>query len=400
MKFNTAFVNPFFINGFTWLLVFLVYQLRWSALCPRLSEEMLMFLFTTIVISFLCGFWVYKRGVIKPRLLEKVRIKSLVIWSLFFYLLLFVEAFVQGGTPLMSYVNGSLNISYKEFGLPVVHVLVVNGFSCVILYAFYSYVSVKNNAIRGKHLRLKLVLLIAVDMFAFILMFNRGALLANFAGIFLMMLAVSKKVWLLILKLTAIGLVILFTFGYMGNMRFGKDRMDAILKIGGITNEFRRSAIPSEFAWAYLYISTPLANTQNTINKNRGVSGDSEDLEKLITYEFTPEIISKRIGTDGNRIKSAKLIEDNLTVSSVYGRGYNYFGWASLWMIFGFIMLFATVNIKIIPQHSDYYFPMIVSLDIILIMNLFDNMLIFMGLVPQLFAWLILYLFERRSAIR
>lgn len=400
MKFNTAFVNPFFINGFTWLFVLLVYQLRWSTLCPRLSEEMLTFLITTVIISFICGFWVYKKGIIKLRLLDKVRIKSLLLWSLSFYLLFFVEAFAQGGIPLLSYINGSLDISYKEFGLPIVHVLVVNGFSCVILYAFYSYVSIKNNAIRGKHMRLKLFLIITVDMLAFVLMFNRGALLANFTGIFLMMLAVSKRVWLLMLKLTAIGLAILFTFGYMGNMRFGKDRMDAILKIGGITNEFRRSAIPNEFAWAYLYIATPLANTQNTINKSRGVSGDSEDLEKLITYEFTPEIISKRIGADGNRIKSAKLIEDNLTVSSVYGRGYNYFGWTSLWMIFGFIMLFGAVNLKIIPQCSNYYFPMIVSLDIIMIMNLFDNMLIFMGLVPQLFAWLILYLLERRRVIK
>ena len=50
------------------------------------------------------------------------------------------------------------------------------------------------------------------------------------------------------------------------------------------------------------------------------------------------------------------------------------------------------ININIIPKKSRYYFPMIVSVDIIVVLNLFDNMLTFMGLVPQVFIFLLLYL--------
>lgn len=38
---------------------------------------------------------------------------------------------------------------------------------------------------------------------------------------------------------------------------------------------------------------------------------------------------------------------------------------------------------------------MIVSVDIIVVLNIFDNMLTFMGLVPQVFIFFLLYLFSR-----
>ncbi len=397
-SFNTGFVNPFFLNGATWVLVYLVYQLQWSNLCPKLSDGLQIFLLSTVLISFVIGFIIWKRNSIRFHLLDKVSMKPLLAWSLILYLLLGVEILAQGGFPLLSYMSGSMTVNYKEFGLPVVHVIVVNGFSCLILFIYYSYISLRGHSRRDRICRFRLISLLCVDMLAFVVMFNRGALLACLAGIFIMMLAVSRHVWWLMVKLVAIGLLVLFAFGYMGNIRFGKNKMDMILKVGGITEQFRKSSIPNEFAWGYIYIATPLANTQNTINRSRGVSGDSEDLQNLVANEFMPEIFSKRFGEErGKKMHKATLIEKNLTASSIYGRGYSYFGWGSFWMIFGFLVLFVVVNMKIIPQQSKYYLPMIVTLDIIVVMNLFENMLVFMGLVPQVAVWIAFYLIGRKK---
>ncbi len=395
IRFNTAFVNPFFINGFTWLLVLLVYQLRWSTLCPRLSEEMLTFLITTVVISLLCGFLLQKKGFNKFYLLRRVRLKPLWVITTILYILLCIEIIAEGGFPLLSYVTGTRSILYNEFGLPGIHIIVVNCFSAMIIFAYYAYISSQDKMIRKK-----LRWLVFINFIPYLILFNRAGIIDNLLGVFLMSLLVSKRPILLFVKLIFLGLAILYGFGYMGNLRFGKDKMDMILEVGGITNEFRKSWVPNEFAWGYLYIATPLANTQNTINRTRGIpSVDSENLQNLIEYEFIPGIVSKRLGVEENNRNKAKLIKDDLIVSSVYGRGYGYMGWMGLWIIYIFILLFILVNTKIININSRFYIPMLITLDIIVVMNLFDNMLIFIGLFPQLLIWILLYFSNGRKCL-
>ena len=164
------------------------------------------------------------------------------------------------------------------------------------------------------------------------------------------------------------------------------------------SDTFTETHIPPEFLWSYIYIASPLANTQNTITNSNWSQSDSEDAQNFVIYECTPEIISKRIAgeqEETNFANRAILISSSFTVASIYGRAYNYLGWTGLWLLFIFLLIFITINIKIIKKSSNYYFPMIVSVDIIVVLNIFDNMLTFMGLVPQVFIFFLLYLFSR-----
>ncbi|MDE7114953.1 MAG: hypothetical protein K2O56_00830 [Muribaculaceae bacterium] len=391
-RYHLTFANPFIINGVTWIIVWLLYNLGWSRLCPKLSNGLVLFILSTSIISIIIGILTLKRNKILFSPAKNINTKSMTIWLVILYILLLIEFAAAGSIPLLGYASGNVTVTYKDFGLPFINVIVVNGFSALCLYSFYCFKSSSS-----KKIRKKTFLITLLSIFSFILIFNRGGILSNLLGIFIISLVISKKPFILLLKIILGLFCILFVFGIAGNMRFGKSGMDKFTQLAQPTKTFTETKIPNEFLWSYLYIASPLANTQNTIDKSNYGKCDSEDLQNMVFFEMAPQIISKRlIGEDeevnfGNR---ARLVNNSFTVASLYGRAYNYLGWTGLWLLFIFLLIFITVNINIIRKNSNFYFPMIVSVDIIVVLNLFDNMLTFMGLVPQVFIFLLLYIFS------
>ncbi len=383
------------INGFVWLLVLLVYQMGWSKLCAPLSSGLTFFLILTIIISFIIGLFSVRRNVVKFLPLDHISLKKMSFLMGFFYALFIAESIAGGGVPLLGYITGSILITYKEFGLPVVHVILVNGLSCLILYLFYAYRSYEKGRVRKR-----LMILMAIGFLPFIAMFNRGAIISILLGMFLISILSAKHTLLTIGKILVGFLIIFFAFGFLGNLRSGEKLSNFIMKGGKATKEFYDSPFPDEFFWAYLYMATPLANVQNTIDKVNKTTGDSEDLENMILYEFTPEMITKQIKGDQDKDKTYKHHRSLLKVSwlnatSVYGRVYKYLGWTGMWLMFAFTLLFIYINFRIIPKTSKWFIPALITLDEIVIMNLFDNMFIFMGMIPQLFIFVSIYFLSK-----
>jgi hypothetical protein len=392
-KYHLYFANPFILNGVTWLFVWLLYNLGWSRLFPPLSEELTFFVIFTSIVSICIGVATLKKHTISFRPLKNPKHKPLVIWLVIFYLLFLIEAAVAGTVPLIGYATGNVTIEYSEFGLPFIHVIIVNGISALCTYATYC---LKSTSVKKDKFKF---LVICVSTFVpFILMFNRGGIIANIIGILILSLVTSKRPIRLLLKCMISLIALLFLFGLAGNIRFGKSGMEKFAQVAKPSDTFTETHIPPEFLWSYIYIASPLANTQNTITNSNWSQSDSEDAQNFVIYECTPEIISKRIAgeqDESNFANRAILISSSFTVASIYGRAYNYLGWTGLWLLFIFLLIFITINIKIIKKSSNYYFPMIVSVDIIVVLNIFDNMLTFMGLVPQVFIFFLLYLFSR-----
>lgn len=408
---NTIFASPYILNGVVWLFVLLVYQLGWSNLCPHLSVDMSIFIAVTVFVSIAFGVVGYYKGLIDFVPVRHLSISKMTILLSLLYILFFAEVAV-GGIPLLDYLRGNVDSNtYKEFGLPFVHVIVVNGLSCLIIYAFYGIRSMtyirrkdeKDDEWGGeekadKKKKRKLWLLLILCLLPFAMMFNRGAIMSLLVGIFILVMLTTSKPMVMIIKIIAIGFIIFFGFGWFGNMRMGSKFDNVILTVGGATTEFKNSGIPTEFFWGYLYIATPLANTQNTVERTGAIEGDSEELEDMIFFEFIPEIITKRV--KGENSKSYKrhrsiLLTDDLNATSVYGRAYKYLGWPGMWLMYAFTLLFIFVNLYIVSKRSKWYVPVVITLDMMMIMNLFDNMYIFMGMVPQLFIFLILYFSEK-----
>lgn len=386
---NLLIANPFFLNGVVWIFVCLIYNLRWSLLCPPLSEGLMFFLLASSAISILIGIITYRNNIITFSPVKNFNIKYQWAWLALLYLILFIEFIAAGSFPLIGYLSGNVTVKYNEFGLPLIHVILVNGLSALCIYAFYCYKSTSD-----KKKKKRLIYIVLLSLFPFILIFNRGAVMSNIIGIFIISFVTSSHPWKLALKVLILAVGLLFCFGIMGNIRMGKANTDRLVQFVKPTKAFEESHIPNEFMWSYLYIATPLANTQNTIDHAKQGVGDSDDFHKMFVFEMIPEMISKIFygeAAQANYSNRARLVSSSFTVSTVYGRVFNYMGWSGFWILFIFILFFITVNIKLIPKSDKFHFPMIVSLDIIIILNLFDNMLIFMGLVPQLFIFLALY---------
>lgn len=96
-----------------------------------------------------------------------------------------------------------------------------------------------------------------------------------------------------------------------------------------------------------------------------------------------PVTISKRIGlrmTDRGKY----LISDALTVGSTYMGPYTIWGWSGMILVFGAVMSVIAIFSLLVSRKSVLFVPLVVILSILSFFSLFDNMLIFVGLYPQL----------------
>lgn len=384
--YNRLTSNPFIVYSLTWLLVLGVYSLGWSYLLPPLSNYFIIFLLSTIIIAFLIGYYFYKKKSFKYLAPDAFRFKSIQKTLIVLYLLLAIEFVAVKNIPILGYLNGTVDVKYTEFGLPFIHVIVANGFNLCILVSYYSYLVSQNK--RQKH---RYILVIIFSFLPFVLMFNRGGIMYGFMGCTILYFMYCKTITKSIIRIGILSLFVLYLFGLLGNIRTDvKGVNNLILEIGEATPQFQNSSIPKELFWPYMYIASPLASARIMNDKSTG--GNSiEDYRDMFLFEFTPQIISKRV-SDIYEIerKPPMLISKGFTVSSVYGYASLYLGWFGPILMFVFSIFFIIVSLGIIPNRSPYYPIALAEVSLITIMNAFDNMFIFMGLVPQLFMLILL----------
>lgn len=205
---------------------------------------------------------------------------------------------------------------------------------------------------------------VLINFLPFLLCVSRGFILYMLFGFFLIALMSCKKVGKVICTLIPIGLLILYLFGLMGNMRIDDSEGNIILNIGEAKTEFRDSGIPSEFFWAYLYISSPLGNLQNTIDKTKRFDPETSNWLNLVVNEMLPVTISKRIGlrmTDRGKY----LISDALTVGSTYMGPYTIWGWSGMILVFGAVMSVIAIFSLLVSRKSVLFVPLVVILSIL-----------------------------------
>lgn len=381
------FCNPFYIQSIVWSITFILYSQRWSLLYPPLTSELYSFLIITIILSFMFGYYCqWKRFFcffpLKKNQIKKEKLKFAIR---VLYFILTIEVIVTG-FPMLSYIFGG-NTKYTDFGLPVLHVIVVIGFTIVCLLSYYSYISTNDKMIRRVNMKY-----IIVSLIPFLLMFNRGALLTCISGMGMMYLMSCKNPLKKIFQMSILSLVILWGFGYLGDLRTDvRNNEHMILEIGQASEEFRKSSIPKEFFWAYLYFTSPLSNCQYTINYMEEPEISINNTGKLVLFSMVPEIISKRISEVYDiKEEGGLLITNALNVSPYINYGFIYLGWFGMVIMYLFSFFFVMVTISFVSKKSPYYVPIIVSINLIMIMNVFANMFIFMGLVPIPFFLLLM----------
>jgi hypothetical protein len=179
---------------------------------------------------------------------------------------------------------------------------------------------------------------------------------------------------------------IAYLFGVVGNIRTNKalsydELLDnqMIVNIAVPTDKFINSKIPKEFLWTYLYISSPLANLQTTIE----YTTPQNSFKNFMYGAILPDVISKKIiGMDNlqkfrvvpNRITGA------MTVSTCYSSSYLTIGYYGMWIYYFYLLLICFIYSKVLKHCGDYYIPGMAVLSTLFLFSSFDNMFEFSGM--------------------
>lgn len=394
-------INPYFIHGFSFIAVLVAYLLNWSNLYPDLGLTLLLFLMFSILIAILLGRYIMKNKIIE---FQSVPYKDSYAWItygvLFGYLLEFIY---HRNFPLLAILTNT-SLSYHEFGIPTFHVFLVTFNSFFSIYLFQVILSRTEN--RGKT-----IILFILNLIPSLLIMNRGMLVIILIScVFVYLIKFQHKITFKKIAGLSIFLVLcLYFFGVVGNMRvnssYNTGKMfdnSLFMQIGGATEEFKESPIPKEFFWPYIYISSPLANLQETI-KNFEYE---EDISLSDTFVFSatqvlPDFISKRIvGLYEIEIPNSLQITPELNVSTAFAQSYVILGWVGVSILTLFMFIFALFYILLLKSlDSEYFIVGVAILNSIFVFNTFSNMFSFTGLSFQLIYPILFTLLSVKKSI-
>ncbi|TVZ16178.1 O-antigen polymerase [Maribacter sp. MAR_2009_72] len=378
--------NPLYIYLLGFSLSFLVYFLDWSELYPEISTSMIVFFSITFFCFGAFGFVISHLKLIQ-KTYSNTKSKQIVVFAtalLFFYL---IEFIIEGDIPLISKLLGRDGVHYMEFGVPLLHGILISFNSFLIAHTFSTYLSTKNKQL----LKVYFVLYIPALLF-----FSRSILMLGLLTSVFIYIHYSKKLKLKNqIKLVALGVIALYLFGVLGNLRSGGDY---IYDQSKATQEFMESSIPKEFYWTYLYVASPLANFQNTVNHKQNVE---KDFVGFIFYENLPQIISKNLGGPLN-IPQKDLVRliPWLTVGTTYAKSISYLGWLGPYLLFLFnLLVYLAILMFMVPTRSNYHITTLSILSVIILLNIFANMLVVTGISFQLAYCVIFAFFERKKIV-
>jgi hypothetical protein len=196
------------------------------------------------------------------------------------------------------------------------------------------------------------------------------------------------------------GIVFLFFFGVMGNLRQVSNlkqpySSDLFFKIGQPTDQFKNSFVPKEFLWGYIYISSSLANLQTNLQTDHH-DKLANPFPQFVNNEMIPDFISKRI----NKLLGWKRADDYripgpFNVSTVYSQSFSYLGWVGLFLMAGFIISFPWIYIRVLPR-NEYALIGLAILSSMYLFLVFDNTIRFTGFSFQLVYPIVYPMIEKR----
>ena len=392
MKRNLFISNPYVIFSSLWVIVLLLYSLDWSNLYPVLSTKLTLFLVGTITVTSICGYFTWRRKTFEVYFIENTSryypvLRKYVRWIL---ILMVLDIIYSGYIPLVVYMNGPSNSStYLDFGMPFVHIIVVNGCSLLFNCSFWLYRNSDSSKMKKSFLKL-----CGLCTLQPLLCYSRAQLLFMILGALYIILISNKNVKKTLFRIGISSIIILYLFGLAGDFRQSGGGENYFVKIAGANDKFYRTKIPTAFFWGYIYISSPLANVQNMINTRRHVNPRKEGLENLIYNHMLPGIIKRRLNVEGTypalTDDTSYLIVEELNVGGIYYGAYGAYKWTGMLIIFLYYLLIVGFSMQMIPYNSILRLPAIVALILITFMQIFNNPFAGDGFIPHLIIAIVL----------
>lgn len=307
---NSAFfINPALMYSMIWILVLFLYYIRLSELLTPLQTSTVILVMGTsiaLVIGWLLESFRANFRLALPRFnLSSIceSINSTIVnrrlklaWVLF-ALGTIVEIVYCGGAPGLGLLGVGKEILYTEFGIPGLHGILNSIFySCCIIQFTKFLLGIS-----------KLKLLMIVTFLNPFLGMSRQmfiSLALQYLLIYFCIRVPTIKNYIISFSLI---LIIIFIFGYIGDLRSGRDH---IIALAAPVFDYP-DWLPSAIIWVYIYISTPL----NNLNYNIETIPSYLPLETASTFipSFAREYFLNLVGSKNNW----DLAHESFNVSSI-----------------------------------------------------------------------------------
>ena len=354
---KTRFIlNPFLWFTLVWGFVFILHTFNFTKAYPATSSNMYGFLAFILIASLILSI-VYHFVFLKK--ITHINVTSNPIWIpvIIAYFILIVEVIYSRQLPLLSVFLKST--TYKDFGIPL-----VSGFMysfCIFLALICSIKLVYGEGNKWKNF---IALLLAYGRFVFV--FSRGGLVICVLITFLVFLSKRKFSFWWIPILIVLGLLFLWFFNILGNIRMGSPWNDSsyLLKISQFNKKYYAL---KDFSWGIVYLDTPLGN----LLFNEKYIPPLNDYNGLISQLF-PSVISERLFP--NYDSGLTLAIPNLTVSSMFAGGYKYYGYTGMVVIYIEMVLIVFISSLLCKKENFALMGCATFVTILCAMSFFDNM--------------------------
>ena len=307
-------LNYFYMYSLVWGAILVLYQLGWSSLNAPLSPILIAFFSITIIVSVILGYR-FRNVFNKARGLSGLP-KLPLAYPFIIAVCTIIGLLQLGYVPIANLIMG--NFDYA--GLLAADGSVLRTASVVgsIFGSVYQFAIYFERRDKGD----------LVCIFFYLLIISLYAARSNWMICLFCFLVVFtthysnswKHKYLFIVVLIA--LAALWLFGAYGNIRSGGFWDDSsFIYIYGRLNGRWPDFIPRQFGWAYIYLTSPLANLNyNLVSTTQGFTFDICNF----IYDFLPMFIAKVLPNYSPL--QAQLVVPYLTVSSVWTNYLVHFG--------------------------------------------------------------------------
>lgn len=319
--------------------------------------------------------------------------------KLFLLIGILLDGIYSKGFPIFG------NIQYQNFGMPVLHPIVV------FISFFVSAYTVQLFCFRNISFK-NMLLSLLISFMPGILAFSRASLLLSaivvlniFVYNYFEKIRIKVIFYLIVLALAA-----MYIFGITGNIRLNNQNQvetenpldsSLIYQIGSANNSIKSDSVISPYFWPYIYLTSPTANLELAIDNNVKLNSDNEPrlLEFLIT-QFTPDFFYTKFYA--NYKNNVQMIGYNaritgvLTASTAFYGSFIEMGWIGIFMMSIVLLIFPIMYLYLLDKIQPGYTIIGISvLNCLYVLAIFDNPWSFSALSVQLFLLIIMSLFSR-----
>jgi oligosaccharide repeat unit polymerase len=356
-----------------------IYFWDWSSIFPDLSSGLISFFLISFIIFIIAGKFMTKPELnFSAKYLNHFRYLDEAIFGII-VLMGLTNVLYMGYLPIIE-----RSTTYKDFGMPVLDPL-FNSLSIFFsVFFFQSYLEKRKK---------RLLIFVVIFLIIHFLIFRRSSILWILTSVAIVYILYRKSFSFLFMALFLLSIpVCSYFFGLYGKIRNDLNE-SVVLNELGASQDFKESSISFNHYMTYLYVSSPLANLQENINRSKGLANRG-DIEDFIFYCLVPESVTIRLEKKLNLSAPAcNLITPALIVGTFLMVSFYTLGWPG--MIIMLIYLFILINLCyfLIRKWNTFSITTYSLLCTTVVLLIFSNFLNRLDVLMMLFVYPLLFHF-------